>query len=149
MKKIFFLSLATGFGLGYSPIMPGTTGSIPGFILVCFFLKFSWPVQIFLIILSFFTGVWVSNNALKYFHEQDPGAITIDEIVSLPVTFFLIPLSPATILTGFIINRILDIIKPFPAYRSQALPKGWGIMTDDLITGIYSNIILQVVIAFL
>ncbi|MBN2145102.1 MAG: phosphatidylglycerophosphatase A [Candidatus Aureabacteria bacterium] len=146
MKKKLILALATGFGLGWCPVFPGTIGSLPGFILVFFFSKTAWPSQIGFLIFLFLTGVWISGTALKWFHEKDPSPVTIDEIFSIPVTFFLIPLTPFTIGTGFILNRVLDIWKPFPAFQSQKLHKGWGIMTDDLISAIYSNLILHGII---
>ena len=149
MKKFFFLSLASGFGLGYSRIAPGTIGSLPGFFLVWMFSLISPSLQILGIIGLFFVGVWISSQAQQYFEKKDPGTITIDEIVSLPITFFLIPLSPKILILGFILNRILDIFKPWPAYGSQSLKGGWGIMADDMISGIYSNILLHLLLRFI
>ena len=146
MKKILILSLATGFGLGYSRWMPGTAGSLLGFVLVGLFAYFSPVVQIVFIGISFFFGVWISKLSLSYFKEKDPRSVTIDEIVSMPITFFLIPLTPLNLLLGFFLNRVLDILKPPPAYQSQTLPHGWGIMTDDLISAIYSNLLLHLLI---
>lgn len=146
MKKFIFLSLSTGFGLGYSPFAPGTVGSLPGFILLFLFAQFSPFIQIVSIVTSFFIGIWVCNHSLQWFKEKDPGTITIDEIVSIPITFFLIPISIKTIIIGFILNRVFDIIKPPPAYQSQKLSNGLGIMMDDVISGIYSNIALHLII---
>lgn len=149
MKKILILASATGLGLGYSPFAPGTVGSIPGFAFVFSMTAVSWYWQIAIITLLFFLGVHISNLALPYFQTKDPGSITIDEIVSLPITFFLIPLTPVTLIIGFILNRILDITKPPPAYQLQNLPKGWGIMVDDIISAIYSNILMHILIRFI
>ncbi len=148
MKKFIYLSLVTGFGLGYSPFAPGTCGSLPGFILVFLLQGFSWYSQVAIILLAFFFGVWLSNETALWFDEKDPKAVTIDEIVSLPITFFLIPLTPVTLAIGFVLNRILDIIKPAPAYKSQSLKGGWGIMTDDLISSIYSNILMHIIVIY-
>ncbi len=149
MKKTLILSLATGFGLGYSPFAPGTVGSLPGFLLVWLLAPLSPLTQILIITASFFFGVWISNLSLPYFKDKDPKSVTIDEIVSLPITFFLIPLSPLTLILGFLLNRVLDIVKPPPAYQSQRLPRGWGIMTDDLISAIYSNLLLRLILFFI
>jgi phosphatidylglycerophosphatase A len=149
VKKTLVLSLATSFGLGYSRWAPGTAGSLPGFVLVVLFANFSALEQIVLILLSFFFGVWISKLSLSYFHEKDPKQVTIDEMVSLPITFFLIPLTPFALILGFLLNRALDILKPRPAYQSQSLPHGWGIMTDDLISAIYSNLLLRFILIFI
>lgn len=141
--KTFLLALVTGFGLGYSPFAPGTCGTLPGFILVWLFSSLSAPVQAGLIVVLFFAGTALTNHCLQWFEEKDPRAVTIDEIVSLPITFFMVPLDPVVLVAGFILNRIMDILKPMPAFQSQELPKGWGIMTDDLISGIYSCLLLH------
>jgi len=148
MKKKIILSLATGMGLGYSPFASGTVGSLPGFLLVWIFSQMHPAIQVPIIACAFFAGVMISQAALQWFDEKDPGAITIDEIVSLPVTFFLIPLTPLTLIVGFILNRFLDIVKPPPAYQSQSLSGGWGIMTDDMISGIYSNLLMHLFLLF-
>lgn len=141
--KTVLLALVTGFGLGYSPFAPGTCGTFPGFILVWLFSFLSAPVQALLIVVLFFAGTALTNYCLQWFEEKDPRAVTIDEIVSLPITFFMVPLDPVVLVVGFVLNRILDILKPMPAFQSQELPRGWGIMTDDLISGIYSCLLLH------
>ncbi|EKD27279.1 MAG: phosphatidylglycerophosphatase, partial [uncultured bacterium] len=126
MKKIIFLMLSTGFGLGYSPIAPGTMGSLPGFILVYLFTFIPPALQGIIIIALYAAGIYICNISLQWFKNEDPGEITFDEIVSIPITFFMIPLTVKTLIIGFILNRVLDIIKPPPAYQSQSLHKGLG-----------------------
>lgn len=148
MKRFILLAVSTGFGLGFSPIMPGTVGSIPGFITLWLIYKMNWYNQIIINLILFVFGIIICNLSLYLFDNKDPRQITIDEIVSIPITFFLIDLNIKTLIIGFILNRVFDILKPCPAFQSQKLPKGYGIMTDDLISGIYSNITLRLVLLF-
>lgn len=79
--------------------------------------------------------------------RKDPGAIVFDEIASMPITFFLIPLDrPATVVAGFLLHRFFDILKPQPARSLERLPEGLGIMADDWIAGLYSNLALHLAI---
>jgi phosphatidylglycerophosphatase A len=135
---------ATGLGTGYSPIFPGTVGSLLGVLL--FFLVFKLNIFVSLLILAilFFAGVYSSTEAEKMFGKKDSKQIVIDEVVPCTLFLLFIPFTKWCIISGFIIYRILDILKPFPAYRSQHLPGGWGIMTDDLIVGIYTIVITNV-----
>jgi phosphatidylglycerophosphatase A len=89
-----------------------------------------------------FLGVIASSRAENYFSEKDPSQIVIDEVVGFLITMFMIPFSWPILLIGFVLNRVLDIWKPFPARQSQQLPGGWGIMVDDFISGFYSNLLL-------
>jgi len=75
---------------------------------------------------------------------EDASVIVIDEMVGMWVALFLIKKSLFLITIGFFLYRLLDVIKPFPINRSQRLPKGWGVMVDDLLAGIYTNLVLQV-----
>lgn len=149
MKKLGILFFSTGFGLGYCPFAPGTVGSLPGILLAfCLTRESAW-LQATLIAVFFLCGIYLCNASLKWFEGKDPRQVTIDEVVSMPVTFFLIPLNPITLGIGFLLNRILDITKPWPAYQSQSLPKGLGIMIDDLISAIYSNLLMQLLVILL
>lgn len=146
-KKLYnftIKAIATGFGSGYSPIAPGTAGAFVGVILFLALIKLNlspifWVV---FILFLFAAGVLTSTLAEKLFGKKDPHPIVIDEIAGC---FFLlfIPLAKWYIIVAFIIYRILDILKPFPAYRSQKLPGGWGIMVDDIIVGVYTVVIIK------
>ena len=145
------LVLATGFGSGYAPVAPGTVGALWGlglFILLAW-LEVSIPVYLLVAILLIMIAVPVCGRAERLLGERDSGKIVLDEIVSVPVTFvpvypFVVAL-PAVylIITGFCLNRLFDIVKLYPAGRSQRLPGGWGVVIDDVIAGVQSNIIMQ------
>lgn len=131
-KYLLIKTIATGFGLGYSPIIPGTIGSFLGF------LSLFIPYPLFISIVLFFIGVAISTEVEKLFPQNDPPQIVIDEIVGCMVFLSFVPHKKWYIIVGFVLYRLLDIIKPFPAFRLQQLPGGWGIMLDDLIVGLYT-----------
>lgn len=137
--------IATGFGLGYSPIIPGTVGSLLGFAPYFFLVKLNIWTNIVILIFLFLLGVVVSTHAEKLFSKKDSRQIVIDEIVGCIIFLLLVPHTKWCIIIGFVIYRVLDIIKPPPAYTLQRLPGGWGIMMDDLIVGIYTGIIINII----
>lgn len=142
-KAFLVKVIATGFGLGYSPIIPGTIGSLLG--LPILFLQLSKPMWIGISICLFLIGVAVSTQAEKLFSKKDSRQIIIDEIVGCIVFLLLVPHIKWCIIVGFILYRILDIIKPFPACISQCLPGGWGVMMDDLIVAVYTGAIISLI----
>ena len=94
-------------------------------------------------ILMLALGVWAATQAEAYFgHDGKP--IVIDEIAGIMVGLCFVPILWQYYLLGFVIFRILDIIKPPPARQWEGLPRGWGVMGDDFAVGVYTNLILQV-----
>lgn len=140
--------LSTGFGIGYSPLAPGTLGAALGVGVYCALLSLG-ALQITLPLVSvalFAAGVYLSSAAEQHFQEKDPGKIVIDEVASFPLTMLFISPSLTRIIVAFALNRAADILKPFPAGRIQRLRSGWGIMLDDTIAAIYANLLLRVLI---
>ena len=129
--------LATAGGAGYMPIAPGTAGAVVG--VLCCLLTRRWPaaVQAAVLLLITVAGVWASHRAEKHFGREDPGPVVIDEVAGQLVTLFLIGGGAAALVVGFLVFRVLDIVKPWPAGALEALPGGWGIMADDLMAGLY------------
>jgi phosphatidylglycerophosphatase A len=76
--------------------------------------------------------------------RKDPGIVVIDEVVGMWVSLLLLPFTPGTALAGFLLFRVMDVIKPWPARDLEHLPEGWGIMTDDVMAGLYANLLLRV-----
>ena len=134
---------------GYAPVAPGTAGTLATIPLVIFFSFLTRPVYLFCVLLMFFLGVAASSYCIRQFQDKDPSKVVIDETVGFLITMFLVPLSPASILTGFFLFRVADIIKPFPARDAEKLPAGWGVMMDDVVAGLYANIVLQVIWRFI
>ena len=94
-------------------------------------------------------AVWIANGAEKLLGEKDPGSVVIDEIAGMAVTLAGLPFNFDTALMGFIIFRILDILKPFPIRNlDKRISGGVGIVLDDVVAGIFANLLLRIVIYF-
>ena len=140
--------LATGFGSGMSPKMPGTVGS---FAALFFFLPFAPLAEhhllLWLVTLSGFTliAVWAADGAeRRYFKRHDVGNIVVDEFVGVFLTMTLIPVSWKTLLAGFVLFRLFDVAKPQPAkHIDRKWPGGWGVVMDDVVAGVYANLVMQ------
>ena len=143
--------LATVFGAGYSPIAPGTAGTaVPMAIMIIWRPKLGWYAhswEILAVALAVtLVGVIVSTWGERLWDKEDPGHVCIDEVAGYLVTIAFVPAASelTLLIAGFFAFRMFDIIKPPPARASEKLPGGWGIMIDDIIAGIYSNILLQI-----
>lgn len=143
MKKVnFHVMIATCLGLGYSPIAPGTAGSLAG-ALICFLSRNNFGLFIFLFLALFTIGVMSSGKAEEFFGDKDPSAVVIDELACIFAAYLFIPITVPVLAVGFLIYRAADIVKPPPANLLERVPGGWGIMLDDLAAGVYTNIALR------
>ncbi len=136
--------LATVGYCGYFPIAPGTVGSAAGLV---FYLFVRWTqspiVEGGLIVALFAAGVWASTKAEHYFGGIDVGPIVIDEVAGMLITLAFIPVGWTAALAGFVLFRIFDVLKPYPAGRLEALHGGLGVMADDAMAGVYANLSLR------
>jgi len=143
-KKYLIYALATGFGSGRIPKAPGTAGSLLALVIV--WLAYPptphWGQALFLIICSGL-GVWVSSWVAHDSKLKDPQIVVIDEFAGIFFSFFLIPINPWTLISGFVLFRLFDIWKPGPIGAAEKFPRGWGIMSDDILSGIVVNILLH------
>jgi phosphatidylglycerophosphatase A len=151
MRQVIIF-LATGAYTGYSPVAPGTAGSVVG-IIIGYFLAPMWQqepmVFALLFVGAYVPGCLIAGRAEQIFGEHDSSKIVLDEVYGMIATMFLNPLGWAWLLGGFILFRIFDIIKPFPASLiDRKMPGGPGVMLDDLFAGIYANIVLRMVAHF-
>jgi len=139
--------LATAAYCGYAPVAPGTVGSAAGLVV---YLLVWWTrsplVEMALILGTFAIGVWSATHAERFFGTTDPGPVVIDEVLGMLVTLAFIPVGWSGALAGFCIFRVFDVIKPYPANRLEHLHGGFGIMADDAMAGIYSNLCLRLLI---
>jgi phosphatidylglycerophosphatase A len=136
--KLFASALFTG----YSPIASGTFGSLVGLALY-FIPGFEQPYLIIpACILVFAAGVKASET-MERRYGHDPAEVTVDEVVGMWISLLLLPKSLVVAGIGFFIFRILDIVKPFPAKRFDNKKGGLGIMMDDVIAAVYTNVILH------
>lgn len=140
MKRFIIYAIASSGGLGYSPWVPGTVGSLGGVLLFSLFsyIHLSLAAIVVIILGLFFAGVWASSLIEKEVAKKDPGFIVIDEVVGMLITYSALPFNIQNLVAGFILFRILDIVKPFPARSCEALKGGIGVMLDDVVSGLYS-----------
>ena len=138
--------IATGLYTGFSPVAPGTVGSLIAAALLWFLPPFTDVTFLFMVFLLFVVGLWSSTLAEEEY-GHDAGRINIDEIVGMLLSLMFLPKTPVVFGCGFLLFRFFDVLKPFPIRRSQRLPKGWGVMIDDVIAGIYTNLVLRIGLA--
>ena len=141
----FGVWIATSGPAGYAPIAPGTFGSAVGVLVYLAFARQSIQVQTIAAIAVVLIGIWAANVAAAHFSKSDPSEVVIDEVGGQLVTFLGLSLNWPGVLAGFLLFRALDIIKPWPANKLEALHGGLGIMADDLMAAIYANVILRAV----
>ncbi len=135
--KYFILILATGFGVGYSPVAPGTLGTLVAIPIYYFLSNISSPIYEVTLIGFFFLSVWISENAEIDFGKKDDQRIVIDEIMGFLITMLWVPKTAVLIVIGFLLFRFFDILKPFPIRRlEKKLKGGYGVVLDDVMAGI-------------
>jgi phosphatidylglycerophosphatase A len=144
MKSIA-LALATALGTGYAPVAPGTFGSAVG-LLLWWLLPASAAVQLTVIFVVFLLGAWSGSIAERHFNSTDPGPVVLDEVLGMLITLFLNPVGWAGALVGFLLFRLADIVKPYPANKLEALHGGVGIMADDAMAAVYTNLAVRIVL---
>jgi phosphatidylglycerophosphatase A len=150
IRKEVVVALATGFYAGYIPVASGTFGTVVA-VPLCYFISILSPLVGFVFV-AIFAGfaVWVSGEAEKIFDKKDSGLIVIDEMAGFLVALYFIPFTASSLVLGFVLFRLMDIVKPFPIKRLEsALPGGWGVVGDDLLAGAYANVALRLVMPFL
>lgn len=136
--------LATGFGSGLAPFAPGTFGTltaIPVYLIIA-----GWPVWLYVgtVLTLFLGGIVICQIATQQLGEEDHPAIVWDEIVGYLITMFMIPKGWVSVLLGFLLFRIFDVLKPWPiGWLDRRLKGGLGIMLDDVFAGLYGLLLLQ------
>ncbi|HPI91089.1 MAG TPA: phosphatidylglycerophosphatase A [Spirochaetota bacterium] len=142
--------LFTGFYSGYCPVAPGTMGTLVAMALYLieyyFFRESSWIVNLIVVVLMLYPSIKLSDYGEIFFNKKDPSQVVIDEFMGYWISVLFYPFSLKIAVIAFIVFRIMDIIKPFPAGRLQKLRGGLGIMVDDCIAGLYTNIIILIII---
>jgi phosphatidylglycerophosphatase A len=144
-KAILFF--ATGAGAGYLPKAPGTFGTVVA-LPICYVLSaagwfYAIPAILALVLLS----VWIAGKAEKMIQQKDPGCIVIDEMAGMTVTLAGLPFHLIPVVVGFIVFRVLDIVKPVPIRTvEKKLSGGTGIVADDIIAGAMANVIVRILL---
>ena len=137
---------STVFFIGYLPLVPGTFGSIFGVGLFYLLKGFSVLTYFLFIFGVIALGLITSGRTEKLLNKKDPGCIVIDEVAGMLISLSFMSYDFKIIFLGFMIFRILDTLKPYPAGKLQHLRGSVGVMADDLIAGIYTNIVLLVIL---
>ena len=138
---VFF---ASTLGCGFFPFAPGTfTTLVVGVPLALLGLLWAPWVPLAALVLCV-AGVPLASRAERALGQRDSGIITIDETAGFMVTMVAVPLEPLYIGLGFLLFRLFDVLKPPPVDKAQQLRRGWGVMLDDILAGIYANLLLQV-----
>jgi phosphatidylglycerophosphatase A len=146
---LFHKLFSTGLGIGYIGKGSGTYAAIACCI-VWYLLQLhgyqSVPALLITVAITAI-GVW-SSTVVEEFWGKDPQRVVIDEIAGMCISLLFLPVNVKYLIAGLILFRFFDIVKPLGVRRMENLKGGWGIMFDDVLAGIYANLILQVVLAF-
>ena len=142
------LFLATCAYVGHVPVAPGTAGSLVG-VAVFYALRTvgGTMAEGAAIVIIFAVGVWASGVAERHWQRTDPGPVVIDEVVGTLITLLWLPLTGPGVFVGFLVFRVLDVVKPWPAARFESLHGGLGVMADDAMAGVYGHLVMRVLIA--
>ncbi len=147
MKKRLYLTFASMFYIGFIPGAPGTYASFATTILFFLVGHFSAGIRpsihLGTVCLITLAGILASTAITRSTGQEDPSFIVIDEVAGQLVTFLFLPLNLMNLVLGFLAFRVFDIWKPFPIRRLESLGGGLGVMADDLLAGVYGNVILQ------
>jgi len=136
--------IATFFGLGFFPIAPGTAASLVVVLLYKFYLSgLAWPCVLLILFLLTVLGVISSTTYSRELREKDPRRIVIDEACGQLFVLLLTPLTWPALAISFVLFRFFDIVKPYPVSKVERLPRGWGIMADDLVAAVMAKILLH------
>ena len=138
--------LATGFGSGLSPAAPGTVGTLASLLLFLVLGDTTWPLLL-ICLAGFIAGIWICQKTSDRLGVHDHGGIVWDEFVGMWLTLLWVPLSLTTIVLGFVLFRLFDILKPWPiGPLDKRVHGGLGIMLDDVIAGLFANVCLHVIL---
>lgn len=172
LSNMFALAVAT-CGVGYLPLAPGTWGSLIGVMLYLIWRAFclslfskllpnnrlapvgletlNTALLLILIALVTLVGIRAATRAEKLLGRKDPGKVVVDEVAGQLITFLFVPITAALnwwiIFAGFLLFRLFDIWKPYPARRLEVLESGLGIMADDVVAGAYAAMVVAVIVA--
>ncbi|MCX5680723.1 MAG: phosphatidylglycerophosphatase A, partial [Candidatus Omnitrophica bacterium] len=141
----FIKIIATFFYVGEMPIAPGTLASLAGALLsIAVFQNIVLYLVILAIVLA--AGFYASGKMEKIIGEHDPSCVVIDEVAGVMITFFLLPFNLPVLIVAFFLFRAFDMFKIYPANHLEKLNGGLGIMADDIMAGVYANVLMQIVV---
>jgi len=140
--RIIAQLLASGLGAGYCPLAPGTVGSLAAAAAAWLFIPAAGRAMPIILLAVMISGTFLASRAEEWW-GQDPPRVVIDEMAGQWLGLWLLPKSIFVFLAAFLLFRFFDILKPWGIDAAQELPRGWGVMADDLLAGLYTNILMQ------
>lgn len=141
-------AVATFFGVGHFPIASGTVATAAALLVyIPAYLTGGDPLVFGLALFFTVAGVAAATSLEKALGYHDPSEVVVDEVAGLFVTMLWLPLTVWTCVAGFLLFRLFDVLKPWPASRAERMPGGWGIMADDLVCGVMANLLIRLGIA--
>ena len=138
--------IATGAYTGYAPYVPGTVGTIPGVMLAPVFATLcakSPLLYLAALLASIAVAIWSANAVVAQEGLSDPQIVVVDEMVGYLVSMAFIPITAGTLFAAFVAFRVFDIVKPPPGRRLEYLPRGYGVVADDLWAGILAQAVMR------
>ncbi len=145
MKNKFANWVSTVLKIGYLPLAPGTWGSLAATATWFIIIESTSTITFIIVIIIIFTlGVYTSSITEGYLAKKDPSIIVIDEWVGQWIALLFLPKSLLWGLVAFALFRLFDIWKPYPIKTLDKIPRGWGIMLDDVLAGVYALLVLSV-----
>ncbi|WP_457640078.1 phosphatidylglycerophosphatase A family protein [Persephonella sp.] len=152
-KTMTAFLLSTGLFVGKIPVAPGTLGTLVGIIPILIYWtkggQYQLINQISITMAVFLVGIWASTVIVETYKEKDPEYIVIDEIAGYMVAMIGFEPTWQNLLMAFVIFRFFDILKPPPIRYFEKLPSGFGVMADDIVAGIYTWIVMFILVKLL
>ena len=143
MRNFLIKAIATVCGVGYLPVAPGTWATAVG-VAIAYGLGNNLPAYTIVLLILLILGIMTSGVIEKLLNQTDPGIVVIDEVVGVMIALWGLPLIWSVMICGFFLFRAFDMFKIYPINKLEAQPGGWGIMLDDCMAGVYTNIILRI-----
>jgi phosphatidylglycerophosphatase A len=143
MRNFLIRSFASVLGVGYLPAAPGSWATLMGVVIV-HYLGNNLPVYTIFLLVLLILGIMATGIIEKQMNQKDPGCLVIDEVVGVMIALWGLPLIWPVMISGFFLFRAFDMFKIYPINKLEAQPGGWGIMLDDCMAGVYTNIILRI-----
>lgn len=139
--------IATAGFVGRFPVAPGTAGSVAGVALYGL-IRFVGGARLeaAALVVTLVVGIWSATIAERLLGGKDPGPVVIDEVLGILITFAFLDVNALGAFVGFLLFRIADVLKPYPAGRLEILPGGFGVMMDDAMAAIYSHAAMRLLV---
>lgn len=143
MKNFLLKAFATVCGVGFLPVAPGTWATALG-AAITYYLGNHLPYFTVLLLVFLALGIITTGILEKQMNQKDPGILVIDEVVGVMIALWGLPLKWPVIICGFFLFRAFDMFKIWPINKLEAMAGGCGIMLDDCMAGVYTNVVLRI-----